>query len=182
MKAKFIILALALIITGIAHGDITVNIYSGHSTTGGGTPYSGLVGTFDSPDIQFATNTGYAWHPFGLADFGAQMTGCLDVASEGTYDFSLDSDDGSLLFIDSGLVVNNGGPHSPNTASGSVFLTAGLHPFEVQFFEDYGGPSGVDLTLPRGVIYGECPVPVPGAVLLGVLGLCTAGVKLRKRA
>src|SRR6185436_10614223 len=35
----------------------------------------------------------------------------------------------------------------------SVTLNAGTHTFEVQFFECCGGPSGVDLTLPAGVIY-----------------------------
>jgi hypothetical protein len=35
-----------------------------------------------------------------------------------------------------------------------------------------------------GVVWNntECPVPVPGAVLLGMLGLSVAGMKLRKRA
>jgi hypothetical protein len=43
--------------------------------------------------------------------------------------------------------------------SGSVFLSAGTHAFEVQFFECCGvglpsDASGVDLTLPAGVRYG----------------------------
>jgi len=33
-----------------------------------------------------------------------------------------------------------------------------------------------------GLVEGPCPVPVPGAVLLGMLGLSVVGVKLRKRA
>lgn len=151
---------------------IQVDIYSGHSTAGGGAPYSGLVGSFMSTDIMFATNTGYAWHPFGLSAFGADMNGYLNVAANGSYTFSLNSDDGSMLYIDNALVVNNGGPHGPASASGSANLTAGLHSFEVQFFEDFGGPSGVDLALPSGVSY--APIPEPSTVLLigsGVLGL-----------
>ena len=38
---------------------------------------------------------------------------------------------------------------------GSVFLTAGSHPYEVQFYEDFGGPSALDLTLPAGVTYDQ---------------------------
>ncbi len=181
MKTHFLILATALMITGIAHGDIMIEVYSGHSTVEGGAPFSGLVGTFTSPDIMFASMTGdYAWHPFGLSDFGALMTGCLDVASDDTYTFSLNSDDGSLLYIDGALVVNNGGLHGPTTESGSTFLRAGQHSFMVQFFQDFGEPSGIDLHLPTGVAYGEC-VPTPGAFLLGVLGLGVAGRKLRRR-
>src|SRR5262249_1367969 len=64
--------------------------------------------------------------------------------------------DGSLLFIDGIQVVDNGGTHTPATATGDATLTAGSHCFEVQFFECCGDPSGVDLILPEGVIYG-CP-------------------------
>ena len=44
------------------------------------------------------------------------------------------------------------------------------------FFDDPTAPGGVslkELTV---------PVPVPGAVLLGMIGLCAVGVKLRKYA
>jgi hypothetical protein len=133
---------------------LRVRIYSGFTGSGGGAPYSVLVGTLAASSISFATDYGYNWHPFGLFEFGADITGTLAVASAGTYSFTLNSDDGSLLFIDGSLIVDNGNPHAPDTASGSATLTAGTHTFEVQFFECCGGPSGVDLTLPSGVTYG----------------------------
>jgi len=141
---------------------ITVNVYSGFNLSGGGAPYSGFVGSLTASSVSFATNTGYAWHPFGLPGdpgFGADITGCLNVATDGEYTFTLDSDDGSLLFIDGNLVVDNGGPHPPQTASGSAILAAGTHTFEVQFFACCGDPSGVDLILPEGVSYTCCGCP-----------------------
>lgn len=80
-------------------GPIAVNIYSGFTGTGGGAPYSGLVGTGSVSDIMFATDTGYAWHPFGLGSYGADMFGKFIVASPGLYTFTLNSDDGSQLYI-----------------------------------------------------------------------------------
>jgi hypothetical protein len=126
------------------------------ATVGSGAPYSGLVGTFQSRDIQFASRTGFDWRPLGQVTFGALMTGMLHVP---TTLFTLTSDDGSLLLIDDSVVVNNGSPHPPMTESGSVTLLAGTHSFEVQFFECCGPPSGVDLDLPRGVTFGFAGTP-----------------------
>jgi hypothetical protein len=133
-------------------GPLTT-IYAGHTEVGGGAPFTDPVGSFLSPEINFATSTSYNWHPFDLAHFGARVTGCLSVAADGTYPFTLDSDDGSMLFIDGVLVVDNGGSHSPTAVTSSVDLAAGMYSFEVQFFEDFGGPSGLDLLLPDGVSY-----------------------------
>src|SRR5207253_2591405 len=85
-------------------------------------------------------------------NFGADITGNINVAADGDYSFTLTSDDGSQLYIDGNLVVDDGGLHGPQAQSNSVFLTAGVHTLEVQFFEA-GGSSGVDLALPAGVTY-----------------------------
>ena len=166
-----------------AGAQVNVDIFSGHTSVGGGAPYSGLVGSFTSPDIQFFTNFGKHWNPFGLSSFGADMTGVLNVASDATYSFTLSSDDGSLLFIDGGAtpVVDNGGMHGLQIRLGDAFLTAGAHPFEVQFFEDGMGESGVDLTLPSGVTYGTA-VPEPSILLLFSVGLFGLVALRRKKS
>jgi len=190
MVSRFIrgiaVLGFSLALTCFVPLDVmalNVDIFSGHSTSGGGAPFSNLAGSFTSPDISFATSTGYDWHPFGLGNFGADITGILSIPSNGNYIFSLNSDDGSLLFIDGVLVIDNGGTHGPTVvASPSTVLTAGNHPFEVQFFEDLGGPSGVDLSLPSGVTYAAASgaVPEPGTITLLGLGLVGLGFRYRR--
>ncbi|MGR8941315.1 MAG: PA14 domain-containing protein [Gammaproteobacteria bacterium] len=154
---------LAMSATAVSNANaaqpVHVEIYSGFVSSGGGAPYSGLVGEFDTTAIDFATTTGYNWHPFGQAEFGADMTGFIQIPSNGLYTFTLNSDDGSLLFIDGNLVVDNGGAHGPLVVSDSANLKKGTHSFEVQFFEDFGGASGVDLNLPLGVTYGFAGTP-----------------------
>lgn len=143
----------------MATPPVKVEVFSAFTPTGGGAPYAEPVGALQVADVMFATNTYFNWHPFGKDRFGADITGFLQIPSAGTYTFALNSDDGSLLYIDGALVVDNGGPHDPAVVSGSATLTPGTHAFEVQFFEDLAGPSGVDLMLPPGVRYGFAGTP-----------------------
>lgn len=61
------------------------------------------------------------------------------ASSDGTYNFQTTSDDGSFLWVDGKLVVNNYGLHGSTTVSGSMSLTTGYHTVFVKFFESGGG-------------------------------------------
>jgi hypothetical protein len=120
-----------------------------------------------------------------MIGFGADITGAINVATTGTYPFTLTSDDGSYLFIDGSLVVNDGGNHLPTTVSNSVLLTAGIHPLEVQFHENGILFSGVDLNLPTGVTYVATVPEVSTLTMLlsgavGLLGAGTLALRFRK--
>ncbi len=58
----------------------------------------------------------------------------------------------------------------------------GLLDVTIDVYNDFGGLLGGTATayLDHSRLYGTAVVPVPGAVLLGVLGLSAAGIKLRK--
>ncbi len=70
--------------------------------------------------------------------FALRYTGKFTVTAAGTYSFRLMSDDGSKLYIDGRLVIDNDGVHAPSDASGSVNLTAGSHTIVVEYFQ---GPA-----------------------------------------
>ena len=86
----------------------------------------------------------------------------LTVQAAGTYTFRLRSDDGSELFIDDQLVVDNDGLHGAEDVDGAIELTAGMHALRINFFEAGGGqelrlswrpPGATDFTIvPNSVL------------------------------
>ena len=71
--------------------------------------------------------------------FGLVLNGQIHIPLSGEYTFYTTSDDGSLLFIDDQLVVDNDGDHGPMTRSGNIELKKGMHTFKVKYFENIGG-------------------------------------------
>ncbi len=70
--------------------------------------------------------------------FAFRFRAGLNVPKDGRYSFYSISDDGSKVFIDGKLVVNNDGLHGRRWRGGRVTLTAGVHDIEVQYFEKTG--------------------------------------------
>jgi len=67
--------------------------------------------------------------------FYIRWTGKIRIPTEGSYTLSLESDDGSRMFIDGKQVLDNGGAHAMVEVSGTVQLTAGDHALKVEYFE-----------------------------------------------
>jgi hypothetical protein len=69
--------------------------------------------------------------------YAVQYTGTWTASKAGTYQFTLNSSDGSRLIIDDHLVVNDDGRHLPKSATGSINLTAGQHTIRVDYFKAF---------------------------------------------
>ena len=67
--------------------------------------------------------------------FAIDYTGKFWVEKPGNYDFSLTSDDGSMLYIDDEVVIDNNGVHPTATKNGSVTLSGGIHRIRVSYFQ-----------------------------------------------
>ena len=77
--------------------------------------------------------------------FAIRWTGQINIETAGEYRFFLNSDDGSKLFIDGALVVDNDGLHAPTeVGSAGVVLDAGFHDIRVEMFENFG-LAGVEM-------------------------------------
>ena len=74
-------------------------------------------------------------------EIGLVFEGYVKVPETGVYTFYTASDDGSQLFINGEVVVDNDGLHGTQTEAGQVALEAGLHALRVTFFERTGGES-----------------------------------------
>ncbi len=72
-------------------------------------------------------------------DYALVFTGFVDIPRKGVWQFRATSDDGSRLFIDHELVVDNDGIHAPVERSGIRRLAAGLHAVRIEFFERGNG-------------------------------------------
>lgn len=89
--------------------------------------------------------------------FGLVIEGYVDVPEDGIYTFYTNSDDGSKLFINNQLTVDNGGYHGGTIKKGQVALQKGLHRIRVTYFQGSGSmglsagwltPSGIEQPFP----------------------------------
>lgn len=75
-----------------------------------------------------------------IADhFAYDFCTLVNIPAKGVYRFYTFSDDGSMLYIDGKLVVDNDGGHSGRRAEGKIALEKGLHELHLLYFEDYMG-------------------------------------------
>jgi cytochrome c len=66
-------------------------------------------------------------------------TGYLKIDQDGTYSFHIWSDDGSKLFINDQLVIDNDGPHGVEYGEVSIAMKKGYYPFRLEYFQGGGG-------------------------------------------
>jgi len=87
-------------------------------------------------------NTGGRWRGFRQNErFAVRWTGFLVIHRAGVYRLALQSDDGSRLFIDNRLTINNDGLHGYRQRATNRRLVKGQQRIRIHFFEN-GGHAG----------------------------------------
>jgi len=89
---------------------------------------------------------------FSGKQFSVIWSGRLYAPRSGLYKFYTESDDGSFLYIDNKLVVDNGGDHGIKTVKGSMYLTEGYYDIKIKYYNSSGsGQIKVFWEMPAGL-------------------------------
>jgi alpha-L-fucosidase len=78
--------------------------------------------------------------------FGFRFEGYLMVNSDDLYELFIASDDGSKLYIDDELIIDNDGDHGTVEKAGKAALKKGFHKVRVDYF-DSGGDNALHLSI-----------------------------------
>jgi hypothetical protein len=78
-------------------------------------------------------------------NFRISCSGFIVVTESNYYDFSLNSDDGSILTVNNSQVVNNDNNHGMTIRYGSALLYRGILQFSLQYAQTGGGNYGLVL-------------------------------------
>ena len=126
------------------------------------------VGTFITASLNVPTRNYAIGFPMPdmpsvTEDFAIRFRAELKIDTPGIYTFELSSDDGSQLYINGKLVVDNDGIHGTVSKQGSVKLDIGIHPVEIRYFQGprfrialqwfYQPPNGSRKIVPPDIIY-----------------------------
>jgi alpha-mannosidase len=90
-------------------------------------------------------------------DYGLVFTGYVRIAQGGLYDFSIESDDGSKLFVAGLLVADNDGLHGAHEVTGPLALEAGHYPIAAYMFQR-GGDEALRVSV-QGPGIEKQPIP-----------------------
>jgi len=99
-----------------------------------GTPFLSEV---VNKSISFAYND-EAQKPY-RSPFSIEWDGYLYIEQKGVHQFATKSDDGSVVYIDGQVVVDNDELHAARYISGVVLLNEGFHHIRVKYFDGGGG-------------------------------------------
>lgn len=83
-------------------------------------------------------------------NFALRFDGFVNIPEDGTYMFLLSSDDGSKLYVDEQVVIDNDAVHAPQQKRKPIKLKAGLHSVAVEYFEAGGGEELQVEVIPPG--------------------------------
>jgi alpha-L-rhamnosidase len=154
------------------HHSVTKSVFYDFIKSGiNGVAYKLYLGSFKKiPDMRrlkpAETGTAFKINLNALKvpqeNFALSFKGYIDIGKSGKYTFYLSSNDGSKLYLDNKLLIDNDGEHGPAERSRELKLTKGRHPVKVDYFQSgggkmlqlyYKGPGITRKEIPGSVLY-----------------------------
>lgn len=136
--------------------------------------YTFATGNLDVPRRNFEKGFPTPQQQNVFENFAILFRAKLAVNTPGVYEFMLSSDDGSKLYINGKLVVDNDGVHATISRRSHIRLNAGFHPIEIHYFQGprhaialqfyYKTPNGTRRIVPPSVIFHPDEPEVPDAL------------------
>src|SRR5687768_16216585 len=109
-----------------------------------------MVGNIKLPSLTVKkTNQGVRYFPgvFMRDRFGIIFTSKLTVTKLGCYEFYLESDDGSILWIEDNIVIDNDSTHRMTIRRDTMHLKQGTYPVRVWYYNAFPGEYGLILNV-----------------------------------
>jgi hypothetical protein len=97
-----------------------------------------------------------------LEGIALRFEGFVRAPKDGVYTFALRSNDGSRLYLDGALLVDNDGLHKAETKTAFAGLRAGWHPMTVEYFESGGSETLTLFWAGPGIDYRSVPAAALG--------------------
>ncbi|MHC4434190.1 MAG: PA14 domain-containing protein, partial [Planctomycetota bacterium] len=113
------------------------------------------------PEIDFNWNDDAPGGGIDRAQFSARWRGEITIPADGSYDFILNSNDGSRLYIDGQLLVEDWSNHGRRDTKASIDLVAGTYPIRVEYYQNEAN-AGFSLSWQSDLIDQQV---IPAAVL-----------------
>lgn len=78
--------------------------------------------------------------------YGMILHSIMTIPEEGCYEFTLSSDDGSILWINDVEIVNNDGYHGMKTQVDSAYLNRGEYPLRILYYQAFPTRYGIQFS------------------------------------
>ncbi len=96
-------------------------------------------------DINFEPRLVYQGYPDIWTEepsFAIYLESTMTILEDACYEFHLETDDGSILWIDNKQIIDNSGNHPMTLKSGSDFYKAGEYPVKIWYYQGWPDQCG----------------------------------------
>ncbi len=159
MRGFVIIICVISYFNTIAQGPIEFSAFEGYAydlprrLIRSGLTYKDQITEFDTlARVSFhnihipETNSKNAFPQLKQSEaLGLILYGEVTIRKDACYEFSLNSDDGSILWIDNQIIVNNDGDHKMLMVKDTVYLKKGVYPTKLWYFQGFPNKYGLVL-------------------------------------